>query len=113
MAILTTYFTRLTSFLDNKLCPPTKIQTAPKETKYIKLPYLGHISFTIRKQLREILKHSFPQIKINIILVNYNINSFFKMKMLLLLRAEDVMLGTLDHLHDGSNTEYLNTWVSQ
>lgn len=78
------FYKTLRSFLDNKLCPPTKIQTAPKETKYIKLPYLGHISFTIRKQLREILKHSFPQIKFNIVFVNsYNINSFFKMKMLL------------------------------
>nr|XP_027219824.1 glycine receptor subunit alpha-4-like [Penaeus vannamei] len=28
--------------LNNKLCPPTKKQTAPKETKYIKLPFLGH-----------------------------------------------------------------------
>jgi len=76
------FYKTLRSFLDNKLSPPTKILTAHKETKFIKLPYLGDISFTIRKQLREILKHSFPQISFNIVLVNhYSINSLFRKRM--------------------------------
>lgn len=52
----------LRSFLDNKLCSPTKMQTAAKETKYIMLLYLGHVSFLIGKQLRKAQKHSFQQI---------------------------------------------------
>lgn len=57
----------LRSFLDIKLCSPTKMQTAAKETKYIMLPYIGHVSFLIRKQLRKTQKHSFQQIKFKII----------------------------------------------
>lgn len=46
-----------------------------KSNDFIKLPYLGDVSFTIHKQLREILKHSFPQIN-NIVLHNpYTANS--------------------------------------
>jgi len=47
-------------FLNDKFCQPLKLTSVPKQTKYIKLPYLGRLSYSVRNQLRELLKYSFP-----------------------------------------------------
>ena len=48
---------------------------------YIKLPYYGHLSFVIRKQLNQLLKKHFPERKFNFIFFNpYTIKSFFPYK---------------------------------
>ena len=44
--------------------------TAKKDVKYIKLPYLGHSSYIVRKKLHELLKHTFPQIKFQFVFTN-------------------------------------------
>ena len=50
-----------------------------KDKRYIKLPYLGHISFGIRKQLNNILKESFPHIDFRFVFTNqFTIGSVLK-----------------------------------
>ena len=66
-------------FLNDKFCQPLKLISVPKQTKYIKLPYLGRLSYSVRKQLRDVLKYSFPQVKFNIVFTNhYSINTYLK-----------------------------------
>ena len=69
----------LRRFLNEIFSPKPVVLTAPKEKKYIKLPYLGHISFNIRKQLQKILKKTFPQIDFHFVFTNpLTIGSFLK-----------------------------------
>ena len=69
----------LRRFLNEIFSPKPVILTAPKEKKYIKLPYLGNISFNIRKQLKNILRKSFPQIDFHFVFTNsLTIGSFLK-----------------------------------
>ena len=60
----------LRKFLNSKYETQTKLTTVNKEVRYLKLPFVGHVSFTIRKQLLDILKHSFPQIDFRIVFTN-------------------------------------------
>ena len=69
----------LRNFLNNKFSPNKSVATVPKDKRYIKLPYLGHISFGLRKQLNNILKESFPQIDFRFIFTNqFTIGSVLK-----------------------------------
>ena len=64
------FYKDLRNFLDDKFCPkPTEI-TVKKDVKYIKLPYLGHNSYVVRKKLQEILKPSFPQVDFRFVFTN-------------------------------------------
>ena len=66
-------------FLNDNFCQPLKLTSVPKQTKYIKLPYLGRLSFSVRNQLRELLKYSFILVECNIVFTNnYNIYTFLK-----------------------------------
>ena len=66
-------------FLNSKLDPPTPVHTAQKDTKYVKLPYLGPVSFEIRNSLKNTLRTSYPQIKFNFVFINNNtIGNFLK-----------------------------------
>ena len=47
-------------FLNKKLEPKPIISTVEEDIRYVKLPYAGHSSHFIRKNLQNILKHSFP-----------------------------------------------------
>ena len=70
-AFPTHLFTRiLHNFLNNKFIPKPLIPMVAKDKRYIKLPYLGHISFGIRKQLNNILKESFPHIDFRFVFTN-------------------------------------------
>ena len=73
-------FTRtVRKFLNDKFIPKPVVLTAVKDKKYIKLPYLGHISFTVRKQLNGLLKQSFPQIDFRFVFTNqFTIKSLLK-----------------------------------
>ena len=73
-------FTRiLRKFLNNEFTPKPSIPTVDKDKRYIKLPYLGHVSFGIRKQLNEILKESFPHIDFRFVFTNqFTIGSLLK-----------------------------------
>ena len=74
IVFLTNYFTEnaypgflfqkiLRTFLNNKLEPKPVITTVKKDIKYIKLPFLGQVSYEIRKKLHHILKNAYPQIQ--------------------------------------------------
>ena len=57
-------------FLDDKFEPKPKITTVEKDIKYVKLPYVGHSSYDIRRKLQYILKHTFPQIDFRYVFTN-------------------------------------------
>ena len=72
---------RLAKFLDYKFSqsPPNETQTT--RNKYIKLPFYGHLNYTIRKSLTTIFKTQCPDIKFIFIFTNtFTIASFFKFK---------------------------------
>ena len=73
------FYNVLKTFLNEKLEPKPMTSTVEKEIKYVKLPYVGHFSYTIRKNLQNILKHSFPQMDFRFVFTNsFTIGSFFK-----------------------------------
>ena len=90
MTFLLNYFTEnsyptfvfykiLKNFLNEKLCPSPVYSTAKRDVKYIKLPYLGHSSYFIRKKLQELFKYSFPQIKFHFVFTNtFTVGSLVK-----------------------------------
>ena len=47
-----TLFQKTLRLFLNKMCQPLKPAFVPKQIKYIKLPYLGRLSYSVRKQLR-------------------------------------------------------------
>ena len=57
------------------------ISTALKQSIYFKIPFHGNESFHIRRQLNNIFKQYYPQIKINVVFTsNFKIKSFFSFK---------------------------------
>ena len=65
-------------YVDNKL-QITKFSS--KQNIFIKLPFYGNELYIIRKNLQEVVKNYYPQIKLNIIFTdNLKISSFFKFK---------------------------------
>jgi len=66
-------------FLCEKVNPIVK--NNDKQVKYLKLPFLGHISYQIRKELTSILEKSCPNMTFRIIFSNsHTIGSFFNYK---------------------------------
>ena len=67
--------------MDNKFSPSTNPPTVKKDVKYIKLPYMGPLSFEMRKSLNNVLKNCYPQIKFHFAFKNtYTIGNFLKRK---------------------------------
>ena len=60
----------LNKFLNKKYDLKIKPTTVDKDVRYFKMPFLGHCSYYIRKQLLNILKNSFPQINFRIVFTN-------------------------------------------
>ena len=68
-------------FLSNKYLPKIKVPTVNKEDVYLSLPYLGDVSHTIEKRLKDCLTKFYPQINFKFIHINsFKINSFFRFK---------------------------------
>ena len=70
----------LNEFLCNKFAPPKPATTTvKKDIKYIKLPYMGDLSFDLRKSLNKILTQAYPQINFRFVFHNTNtIGNFLK-----------------------------------
>lgn len=67
--------------LQKQLAPPPKYSTVSKDVRYISLPFYGHISFTIRKELNKLLQDYYPQIDFRFIFTNaHTLGSYFKVK---------------------------------
>ena len=62
----------INTFLNLRLAPPPPITTVNKDVRYFKLPYMGKLSFEVRKSFKEILKNAYPQIKFNLVFTNTN-----------------------------------------
>ena len=61
--------------------PPQSITTVPKDTRYIRLPYQGNHSFSIRDKLQSNFRRLYPQVDFKFIFTNsYTIKSFFPHK---------------------------------
>ena len=68
-------------FLWSKYKRKEKVFDVPKLVKYIKLPFLGKVSYDLRKQLNKTLQSSFPAVNFRIIFSNeLRIRSFFRVK---------------------------------
>jgi len=70
----------VSKFLNNVFQPsPTKENK--KDVHYFKLPYYGHLSYTIRKKLDQLFRTHYPNLKIRLVFTNsYTIKSFFPFK---------------------------------
>ena len=69
----------LNSFLNKKFQAKSEVITVKKDIKYFKLPYLGQISFEIRKKLQHILSNTYPQIKFCFVFTNsFTTGSFLR-----------------------------------
>ena len=62
----------INTFLNLKLAPPSPVTTVNKDVRYFKLPYMGKLSFEVRKSFKHILKNAYPQIKFNFVFTNSN-----------------------------------------
>ncbi len=70
---------QLNKFLNSKLNPAPLLITVKKDRKYVKIPYLGHSSYDLRKKLSQLLRTCYPQIDFRIVFSNKNtIGNFFK-----------------------------------
>ena len=78
------FYSTLRNFLNNKFEPKLISPTVPRDLKYLKLPYMGHLSFTIRNKLKAALRDAYPQINFQFVFTNnFNIGSFLKHKTVL------------------------------
>ncbi|MEL6606571.1 MAG: reverse transcriptase domain-containing protein, partial [Cyanobacteria bacterium J06614_10] len=76
-----TFFKIVREFLSAKFSIITTHHSVPKLVKYVKLPFYGKVSFTLRKNLNEILRNEFPAIDFRFIFTNnFTIGSFFSIK---------------------------------
>ena len=67
-------------FISSKFASHTH-ESIAKDTRYIKLPFLGHFSYQLRNTLSNLLKAQFPDVEFRFIFVNRNtIGSLFKVK---------------------------------
>ena len=74
-----TFYKILNAFLQHKFSAKAQIPTVPKDVRYLKLPFYGNESFTVRKRLNNILKDAFPQINFRFIFTNtFTIGSYLK-----------------------------------
>ena len=69
------------AFLCKKFSNPLIVTTVKKDHKYVKLPYMGKLSFDLRKQLKTLLQNNYPQIKFTFVFTNTNtIGNFLKQR---------------------------------
>ena len=67
--------------LDKLLITKEKLCTVPKDIIVIKLPYLGHVSNSLSRKLKKIIRINFTTLDVRTVFVNsYSIGSFFKFK---------------------------------
>ena len=69
------------TFLNNKFSPTSTPPLDKSNTQYIKLPYYGYLSFSIRKRLQHLFRQAYPDTKFMFIFTNpHTIGSLFKTK---------------------------------
>jgi len=67
------------TFLCKKFSNQPTVSTANRDHRYVKLPFMGKLSFEIRKQLKMLLQNNYPQIKFTFVFSNNNsIANFLK-----------------------------------
>ena len=57
-------------FLNNKFSPKPAVTTVKKDIRYLRIPFVGHESFRIKKQLLNSIKCNYPQIDFRIAFSN-------------------------------------------
>ena len=68
-------------FLHNLHTPKSPIATAPKEKLFVRLPFLGPLSYHTKKQLSKLLNRTHPQLNLQFIFFNkQTIGSLFPFK---------------------------------
>jgi len=60
------------TFLCKKFTDHQTVFTVKRDHKYVKLPYMGDLSYEIRKQLKVLLQNNYPQIKFTFVFSNTN-----------------------------------------
>ena len=64
------FYRILNRFLNDKLDPKPTVATVRKDVRYVKLPYLGHISYNVKKKLQTVLRDTFPQVRFQFVFTN-------------------------------------------
>ena len=71
----------INKFLNNKFIPHTRTSTQTTRKCYVKLPFYGHLSYSIRKRLNDLLRTHFTDTKFIFVFTNsLTIGSFFRYK---------------------------------
>ena len=71
----------ISKFLNTIFVPSNTKLTEPVNTRYIKLPYYGHLSYVIRNKLSKLLHTSYPDFSFKFIFTNnYTLKSLFPYK---------------------------------
>lgn len=73
------FFTVVKAFFNEKFTQKELSYKVPKDVRYIKLPYMGRISYDVRKQFKHLFRDAFPQIDFRFIFTNsLTIGSFLR-----------------------------------
>ena len=73
------FYRILNRFLNDKLEPKPIVTTVKKDVRYIKLPYLGQISYDVKKKLQVVFRDTFPQVRFQFVFTNnFTIGSLLK-----------------------------------
>ena len=75
------FYSTLKKNLNDKFEPEPIVTTVKKDVKYVKLPFIGHISYDIRKKLQHVLRDAFPQVNFQFVFTNsFTIGSLLREK---------------------------------
>ena len=119
IAYLTSYFcmnkyprklvtTHINHFLNRMRNPLSKPINVPKNQVYIKLQYLGPLSFHLRRNLRKLLTPCYPQTDLRFIFTNNNtIKSLFPYKDRIPDHLQSNIIYQFDCVRCNSNVSYI------
>ena len=85
----------------------------------VKIPFFGNESFTIRKDIKDLVKEYFPQVKLNIIFINtFKVKNLFKVKDVLQDRTRSSVIYKFnccrcDASYIGKTSRHLFTRISE
>ena len=76
------YVQRLTKQFLNKIftTPKINVSTVPKDTIFVKLPFLGSSSYILKRKITELVIRHYTTVDVKFIFTNHNIGSFFNFK---------------------------------
>ena len=67
-------------FLNKVHSVKTTVSTVPKDIVFVRLPFLGSTSYTLKRKISELITKHYTTVEIKFLFTTFNIGSFFKFK---------------------------------